>query len=502
MALSKRPARRTLQQLLPGVVMSPELAEMPVSGICLDSRSVKPGDVFVAVSGGEHDGRNYIDQAIASGAAAVLAEARGLRAERHNVIAVKDLNLQLSDIAGRFFGDPSDHLVLTGVTGTNGKTTCSQLLAQLFSLLGEPAGAMGTLGYGVVSSAKTSMTDTGMTTPDAITVQSILSDFVADGVERVAMEVSSHSLDQARVKGLSFHTAIFTNLSRDHLDYHGDLVSYAGAKMQLFAMPGLTNAVINVDDPVGAEIALQLPPTVNLCSYSLVNANASLYAKEVVASATGTRAMLQTPWGEGELNSALLGRFNLQNLLAVIGAACCQGLDLVDVLSVLPQLKPVSGRMELVGGDAGGGPQVVVDYAHTPDALEKVLATLQEHCSGQLWCVFGCGGDRDRGKRPQMGAIASRYADSVIITNDNPRSESAESIAEDIREGIAGGSTVITCLDRAEAIRLAVDGADASDIVLIAGKGHESYQLLGAERLPFSDQVQARLALRQRGGLK
>ncbi len=502
MVLSKRPARRTLQQLLPDVVMSPELAEMPVSGICLDSRSVGSGDVFVAVSGVEHDGRNYIDQAIASGAAAVLAEAQGLRTERHNVIAVKDLNLQLSDIAGRFFGNPSDHLVLTGVTGTNGKTTCSQLLAQLFGLLGETAGVVGTLGYGVISSDKTSMTDTGMTTPDAITVQSILSDFVAEGVGRVAMEVSSHSLDQARVKGLSFHTAIFTNLSRDHLDYHGDLVSYAGAKMQLFAMPGLINAVINIDDPVGAEIALQLPPTVNLCSYSLVNANASLYAKEAVASAKGTRATLQTPWGEGELNSALLGRFNLQNLLAVIGAACCQGLDLVDVLNVLPQLKPVPGRMELVGGDAGGGPQVVVDYAHTPDALEKVLATLQEHCSGQLWCVFGCGGDRDRGKRPEMGAIASRYADSVIITNDNPRSESAESIAEDIREGIAGGSTVITCLDRAEAIRLAVDGADVGDIVLIAGKGHESYQLLGAERLPFSDQVQARLALRQRGGSK
>lgn len=502
MALSKRPVRRTLQQLLPGVVMGSELAEMSVSGMCLDSRSVRPGDLFVAVSGGEHDGRNYIGQAIASGAVAVLADAQGLSVEHDNVLAVKDLNRQLSDIAGRFFGDPSDHIVLTGVTGTNGKTTCSQLLAQLFSLLGEPAGMLGTLGYGVVSSAKASMTDTGMTTPDAITVQSILSDFVADGVGRVVMEVSSHSLDQSRVKGLSFHTAIFTNLSRDHLDYHGDLVSYAGAKMQLFAMPGLVNAVINVDDPVGAEIALRLPPTVNLCGYSLVNANASIYAKDVVVSAAGVRAMIQTPWGEGELSSSLLGRFNLQNLLAVIGAACHQGLALVDVLGVLAQLKPVSGRMELIGGNADRGPQVVVDYAHTPDALEKVLATLQEHCSGQLWCVFGCGGDRDRGKRPQMGAIASRYADRVIITNDNPRGEPAESIAEDIREGVAGESAVITCLDRAEAIRLAVDGADERDIILIAGKGHESYQLLGAERLPFSDQAQVRLALRQRGGSK
>jgi UDP-N-acetylmuramoyl-L-alanyl-D-glutamate--2,6-diaminopimelate ligase len=493
------PVECTLQRLLPDVILPQELTELPVVGLSLDSRSVKSGEIFVALPGGVKDGRDYIEQALASGAAAVLAEAEGLDDLNPRVVAISRLGQKLSGIAGRFYGDPSDQLSLTGITGTNGKTTCSQLLAQVFSLVGGPSGAIGTLGYGVVTKGHSSMTDTGMTTPDAITVQAILAEYAADGVDRVAMEVSSHSLDQSRVAGVSFDTAIFTNLSRDHLDYHGDLVSYAGAKMQLFAMPGLVNAVVNVDDPVGSEIALQLASTVNVCGYSLLNPNASIYAEDIVLSASGIRAQIRTPWGKGELNTSLLGKFNLQNVLAVIGAACLQGVSFDEALKVVPRLQPVSGRMELIAVDTG--PQVVVDYAHTPDALEQVLATLREHCSGQLWCVFGCGGDRDRGKRPQMGSIASRYADHVVITNDNPRSESAESITSDIREGLVnGGATAITCLDRAEAIRTAVDNAGDNDIVLIAGKGHEEYQLLGAERLSFSDQVQARLALRQRGG--
>jgi UDP-N-acetylmuramoyl-L-alanyl-D-glutamate--2,6-diaminopimelate ligase len=502
MSAPNSPAECTLQWLLADVILPQALTELPVAGLSLDSRSVKSGEIFVALPGGGKDGRDYIEQALASGAVVVLAEAEGLSDLDSRVVAIRHLNQKLSGIAGRFYGDPSDQLSLTGITGTNGKTTCSQLLAQVFSLVSGPSGAIGTLGYGVVAKGDSSMTDTGMTTPDAITTQAILAEFVAGGVDRVAMEVSSHSLDQSRVAGVSFDTAIFTNLSRDHLDYHGDLVSYAGAKMQLFAMPGLVNAVVNVDDPVGSEIALQLASTINVCGYSLLNPNASIYAENIVLSASGIRAQIRTPWGKGELNTSLLGRFNLQNLLAVIGAACLQGVSLDDVLRVVPRLQSVAGRMELIAVDTG--PQIVVDYAHTPDALEQVLATLREHCSGQLWCVFGCGGDRDRGKRPQMGSIASRYADHVVITNDNPRSESAVSITADIREGmvkgVPGGATAITCLDRAEAIRTAVDNAGGNDIVLIAGKGHEEYQLLGAERLPFSDQVQARLALRQRGG--
>ncbi len=495
----------TLKQLLPSVALSQTLAELPVVGLCLDSRLVKPGEIFIAVPGGVQDGRQYIDQALANGAAAVLAESEGFEGERgSSVVAINHLSQTLSALAGRFYDDPSEKLSLTGITGTNGKTTCSQLLAQVFSLVDGPAGVVGTLGYGVVSNGSPKMTDTGMTTPDAITTQAVLAGFVDDGVGHVAMEVSSHSLDQFRVAGLSFHTAVFTNLSRDHLDYHGDLVSYAEAKIQLFAMPGLINAVINADDHVGAEIALKLPPSINVCGYSVVNPNASIYADDILLSASGISAKVTTPWGAGELNSLLLGKFNLQNLLAVIGAACLQGVPLNDVLKVVPRLQSVPGRMELVAADAG--PQVVVDYAHTPDALEKVLVTLREHCAGQLWCVFGCGGDRDRGKRPQMGRIASRYADRVVITNDNPRNELPERIAADIREGLVEDSAeavaVVTCLDRAEAIRAAVNEAGDDDIVLIAGKGHEGYQLLGAERLPFSDQVQARLALRQRGGLR
>ena len=292
------------------------------------------------------------------------------------------------------------------------------------------------------------------------------------------------------------------------MDYHGDLVEYAGAKMQLFAMPELVNAVINIDDPVGAEIAMKLPPSVNLCGYSLLNSNASIYAEGVVLSASGLQAYIHTPWGEGVLKSHLLGRFNLQNLLAVVGAACLQGLSLDAVLSVIPQLQAVPGRMELISSDAGSQsadfqcswPQVVVDFAHAPAALESVLMTLREHCEGQLWCVFGCGGDRDRGKRPQMGSIASRLADRIVVTSDNPRSEDPEAIIAEICGGVEEVCEAEIIVGRDEAIRFAIQAAADNDIVLVAGKGHESYQLIGTQKLPFSDQAQVRLALRQRGG--
>jgi UDP-N-acetylmuramoyl-L-alanyl-D-glutamate--2,6-diaminopimelate ligase len=508
MASLSLPINFTLQQLLPEIVLPKKLIDVPVSSLCLDSRAVKSGGVFVAVSGLVRDGRDYIDSALESGAVAVLAEASGLTATLdERVVLIQDLNKKLSDIAGRFFDEPSDRLALIGVTGTNGKTTCSQLLAQLLSFVVGPAGVMGTLGCGVVVNGKSDLRDTGMTTPDAIETQAVLADCVEAKVGQVVMEVSSHSLDQFRVQALTFHTAVFTNLSRDHLDYHGDLVKYAGAKMQLFAMPGLMNAVINLDDPVGAEVAIKLPPSVNLCGYSLLNSNASIFAEDVVLSASGLQAYVHTPWGSGALNSHLLGRFNLQNLLAVVGAACLQGLSLDAVLKVIPKLQAASGRMELLSFDVGSrgadcrymGPQVVVDFAHTPDALENVLMTLRDHCDGQLWCVFGCGGDRDRGKRPQMAGIASRLADRIIVTSDNPRSEDPEAIISDICDGLGEGCEAEVFVGRAEAIHFAIQAAADNDIVLLAGKGHESYQLIGSHKLPFSDQTQARLALRQRG---
>lgn len=490
----------TLATLLPGMSLSAELAGTPVKGLCLDSRLIEPGQLFIAIPGASADGRDYLRHVLASGAVAALAEADGLDFQNPLVIPVEGLNRQLSELAGRFYGDPSASLSLTGITGTNGKTTCSLLLAQLFSLAGYPAGVIGTLGCGVVRDGQVALTETGMTTPDAITLQALLADFVNVPVDRVAMEVSSHSLDQCRVSALEFDTAVFTNLSRDHLDYHDDLVSYAHAKSRLFTLPGLAHAVINIDDPVGAEMSLQLPPSVALCTYSLCNPAATVYASDITFSDGGLQAKVITPWGEGLLVSPLLGRFNLQNLLAVLASACIQGLPLEQVLSVLPDLQSVTGRMEKITN--GVGPMVIVDYAHTPAALEQVLLTLREHCKGQLWCVFGCGGDRDRGKRGQMGAIASQLADRTIVTSDNPRSEKPDEIIADIVRGVAAGAAVDAIADRALAIQSAVWEAADADVVLIAGKGHEHYQLLDAERLPFSDQAQARLALNQRGGCR
>jgi len=487
-----------IASLLPGEVLSDDLAKLLVTGLCLDSRNVCPGDLFLAVPGTLVDGRDYIAPALQAGAVAVLAEAEGLGVSADRVIPITGLSQQLSEIAGHFYGEPSEKMVLTAVTGTNGKTTCSQLLAQLFSLAGHPAGVIGTLGCGVYRDGAVKLSETGMTTPDAVTVQTLLADYSDAGVDRLAMEVSSHSLDQSRVAALRFTTAVFTNLSRDHLDYHGSLVNYAQAKMRLFAMADLQHAVINVDDPVGAEIAMKLPAAVELISYSLDNHGADVTAEQIELTASGIRAQLKTPWGSGQLVSSLLGRFNLENLLAVVSVACAQGLPLEMVMQLLPRLQAVAGRMERVSGIPGPG--VVIDYAHTPDALEKALLTLREHCDGELWCVFGCGGDRDRGKRPLMGEIAGRLADRTVVTSDNPRGENPEVIIEEILCGISGEAALDVIADRAQAIRHAVREAAENDLVLIAGKGHEAYQLVGARRLPFSDIGEARLALRQRGG--
>lgn len=489
-----------LASLLPGQRLPAESGALWVTGLCLDSRKLCPGDLFLALPGASVDGRDFMAQALQAGAVAVLAEAEGLAAVAGRVIPVAGLRQQLSEIAGRFYGEPSEQMILTGVTGTNGKTTCSQLLAQLFSLAGHPAGVIGTLGCGVYRDGAVELSETGMTTPDAVTVQALLAGYSEAGVDRLTMEVSSHSLDQCRVDGLRFTTALFTNLSRDHLDYHGSLLSYAQAKMRLFAMPGLQHAVINVDDPVGAEIALQLPPGVELVSYALANPGAAVTAEQVQLSAAGISAEISTPWGDGHLSSPLLGRFNLENLLAVVAVACVQGLTLETVLQLVPRLRAVAGRMERVAGMAGPG--VVIDYAHTPDALEKALLTLREHCNGQLWCVFGCGGDRDRGKRPLMGEIAARLADRVVVTSDNPRGEAPAAIIADILAGAPTAKGLDVVADRAQAICNAIREAADNDLVLIAGKGHEAYQLVGAQRLPFSDIGEARLALRQRGGCR
>ncbi|MGB5147157.1 MAG: UDP-N-acetylmuramoyl-L-alanyl-D-glutamate--2,6-diaminopimelate ligase [Porticoccaceae bacterium] len=416
------------------------------------------------------------------------------------VIPVAGLAARISAIAGRFYGEPGAALTITGVTGTNGKTTCTQLLAQLFAVLEAPAGVIGTLGAGVLG-GPIALADTGLTTPDAIATQRLLAEFRDQGVHRVAMEVSSHSLDQQRVAGVPMHTAVFTNLSRDHLDYHRDMAAYRAAKARLFQQPGLASAVINLDDPAGPELLGALPPGVAGYGYSAQGGDAAIRALDAEFSAAGVRVRVVTPWGEGALVSALPGRFNLANLLAVIGAACVQGFELAAVLAAVSQLRAAPGRMQSVGGAAG--PQVVVDYAHTPDALEQVLAALRESVAGgRLWCVFGCGGERDRGKRPDMGAIAVAGADRVVVTSDNPRGEDPDAIIAEILSGVAANQRdrLWVIPERRAAIARAIADASPADIVLIAGKGHETWQEIAGVRWPCDDAAEARRALAARVG--
>lgn len=501
MAVSRNPVAAELGNLVSGVNLPESLRRLKISGLCLDSRQVRPGDLFLAFPGGSADGRDFIGAAVARGATAVLAETRGLIIEPRivPVIPVRNLARRVPGIAARFYGEPAKELAAIGVTGTNGKTTCSQLLAQLLAHLTGRCGVVGTLGSNVVRRGEVSSYDeTGMTTPDPVRLQSILSDFRQHGAKHVAMEVSSHSLDQDRVGGIPFHTAIFTNLSRDHLDYHGSLDAYADAKLKLFRRPDLRCAIVNADDPLADRVCAAVESGVKVLLYGS-SAAADVRFDDIEATSEGLSASITTPWGTGVLHSRLMGTFNLVNLLAVVAAACVEGFEFEEVLAAVAELRPIPGRMEVVR--MGSEPLVVVDYAHTPDALEQVLKALRRHCQegGQLWCVFGCGGDRDGGKRNLMGTAASRHADRLIITSDNPRNEEPQAIIEDILEGVRGTQPAILP-DRAVAIAHAIASAGERDVVLIAGKGHETYQEMRGQRLPFSDLYHARMALNHRGG--
>lgn len=500
----------TLAQLLPTMNLA-KASSVAVSGLALDTRRLKKGDLFIALAGSKQDGRKYIASAIENGAVAVLVEAdktwQGTDwLDDIPVVAVENLAQQVSAIAGRFYGDPSADLRLIGITGTNGKTTCSLLLGQIFALLQTRAAVVGTIGYGLLDSATlaplaqqlSALQTTGLTTPDPIAVQDILAQMREQQAKTVAMEVSSHSLQQNRVAALHFDTAVFTNLTQDHLDYHGDLVSYGKAKQQLLMMPGLRYAVMNGDDVWARSLLTQSPPKVKTISYSSTGA-ADVYAKNIVLDHAGVRADVITPWGEGRLHSSLLGAFNLSNLLAVISAVCVEGFALPEVLAVIPQLQPAPGRMQAVVLEQSAQDiTVIVDYAHTPDALENAIKAIREHNPGRVWTVFGCGGDRDKTKRPLMGRIAERLSDYVIVTNDNPRTEDPATIAADILRGMNNTHGCLVIAERAQAIDLAVQQAKAGDVVLIAGKGHEDYQIFAAQTLPFSDVKQARLALQRR----
>ncbi|TXS95161.1 UDP-N-acetylmuramoyl-L-alanyl-D-glutamate--2,6-diaminopimelate ligase [Parahaliea aestuarii] len=464
-----------------------------ISGICLDSRRVQAGDLFLAIAGAAHDGRAFIEQAVASGAAAVVADAPVagfVEAIPVPLIEIPDLSQEAGAIAARFYGDPTRTMRVVGVTGTNGKTTTSRLVAQLLRAGGRPCGVIGTLG----ATLDDSIAEAVNTTPDPVGLQACFADWRERGVLDAAMEVSSHALVQGRVAGVQFETAVFTNLSRDHLDYHGDMDSYASAKLRLFASEGLRHALVNHDDAYGSVFRAAAGAKAVLTYSAAGDRAADLYIDNLQHSADGARGRLHTPWGDGEFVSPLPGVFNVANLMAAVGCAVLAGQQLDTVLGRLPQLQPVPGRLQSVANEHGL--QVLVDYAHTPDALEQVLRALRPNVAGRLITVVGCGGDRDAGKRPVMGRLACELSDAVVITSDNPRGEDPEAIIDDIAAGCIGSFQREA--DRASAIALAIASAGPGDCVLIAGKGHEDYQIIEGQRLHFSDVEQAQQALSRR----
>ncbi len=483
-----------LAELLPDVAVIP--AEIEITGLVQDSRVIKPGDAFVAIAGfGEH-GLKYAATAKKAGAAAILFEAPAPveTPSPLDAIAVPGLRARLGAMADRFHGEPSRTMTTVGVTGTNGKTSTVQLLAQAWTLRGRRAGTIGTLGAGLYGDA----VPTGFTTPLVLQLHALLAQLRDAGADAVAMEVSSHALDQGRVDGVHFKVGMFTNLTRDHLDYHGTMEAYGAAKAKLFAWPGLEAAVLNLDDAFGLELHAGIRAPIRAVGVSSRDAEAAtLRADDIVLDLAGLSFSLRIDGEVHVVRSPLLGRFNVDNLLAVAGALHALGETPADIAAVLSVLQPVHGRMNRLGGN-GRLPLVVIDYAHTPDALEQALTSLRAHAAGRLVCVFGCGGDRDSGKRPQMAAIAEARADAVIVTDDNPRTENGDAIVADIVAGFAKPDVIVIRRDRAAAIAHAIAAADANDIVLIAGKGHEPYQEIDGVQYPFDDTATARAALEAR----
>jgi len=513
-----------LDDLLRGIA-SPDSGDIMVTGLTQDSREVRAGDAFVALAGAANHGIEFAEAAIKKGAVAVLAEKTETGNREQETVEsrvsfvprspvpvpavwIGDLRTHLGEIAARFFGDPSAAMTLVGVTGTSGKTSTVQLLAQAFAYLGKRAATIGTLGAGLHGAIEAGE----RTTPDVIRVHGLLAEFRDAGATHVAMEVSSHALDQHRVDGIHFDVAVFTNLTRDHLDYHGTMEAYGAAKARLFAWPNLHAAVINVDDAFGWALAtefqknqrhpgqgvagIQTQGRKKLIRCGIGSDAADVHARDVHTHSDGIDFELATPWGSGRVNSRLLGRFNVANLLAVAGTLAALDVPFGQIRETLEVLEPIRGRMNRLGG--GALPLVVVDYSHKPDALEQVLDALRAHCEGKLICVFGCGGERDAGKRPLMGAIAERLADVAIVTDDNPRGEDGDAIVAQIVAGMRAPEHALVERDRARAIALALDRASAGDVVLVAGKGHETYQEVAGTKRPFDDLQVARATLEVR----
>jgi UDP-N-acetylmuramoyl-L-alanyl-D-glutamate--2,6-diaminopimelate ligase len=488
-----------LRELLAGIVDHEGVDGRPVGGLATDSRQVQAGGLFLARPGAVRDARDYVDQAIAAGAVAVLMEAPAVMVEHRNgvpLIGVRGLVGRLGTIADRFFGFPSRQMWVAGVTGTNGKTSVTHFVAQALQAGGEACGLVGTLGNGTYGALHPGR----HTTPDVVTVHRILRELSDRGVGRAVLEASSHGLEQGRLDGITFDVAVFTNLSREHLDYHRDMAAYASAKGRLFRVPGLRYAVVNMDDPAAPAMLEGLAAPVELVGFSLAGERrrAALAATRVELGPTGLVLEVSATGAKARLASPLLGRFNAANLMAALATLTTLGVPLEEAAARLEGVRPVAGRMERFAGGSHQ-PLVVVDYAHTPDALGQALRTLRQHCGGRLWCVFGCGGERDRGKRPEMGRAAQVHADQVVLTDDNPRGEDGDAIIGDILSGMMAPAKAVVERRRELAIAGAVEAAGAGDVVLVAGKGHEDYQEVCGRRVPYSDRVVVE-ALLARGG--
>lgn len=490
-----------LSELLAPYQIIPPASDREIHGLAIDSRLVQPGDLFVACAAHALTPAQFthmsahIKQAEEKGAVAIIHD----NSERFfdcsvsiPKISVPNLRELLSFIAAKFYDFPATKIPVVGVTGTNGKTSSCHFIASLLQQQGKKCGVLGTVGNGLYGELQPS----SLTTLDPINLQHWLANFQKEGADCVAMEVSSHGLAQCRVDGIQFKIAGFTNLTRDHLDYHATLDNYAAAKRKLFTLPKLKAAVINYDDEYGQKLIQEFSSKLPVFAYSTqttLSAENSVFLENLNLNQEGFSATLQSPWGKAAFHSPLFGRHNASNILLAATTALLLDLPFSAVINSIPNIVSVAGRMQKFGGNKQ--PLIVVDFAHTPDALQKVLHALREHSQGKIWCVFGCGGDRDRGKRPLMGEIAVKFADQIIVTNDNPRHEDPEQITQEIVKDLAQGAPVVVEHDRAKAIRQAIKQAKPGDIVLIAGKGHETYQQIGDEKKPFNDAIEVQSAL-------
>ena len=482
--------RWSLAELLAG--WTDAAPDHQVTGLAMNTAEVRPGDAFLALPGGSAHGLDYLDEAIAAGATAVLYEPDGrIQDADIPMVAIDGLGERYAELAVMFYGAPAEQLPVVAVTGTNGKTSTAHFIAQCWT---GKATYIGTLGRGLLGADN--MTPSRYTTPDAVALQRALFEGLGSGADLVSLEASSHALAQGRLDGTRIEVGVFTNLSRDHLDFHGSENDYADAKARLFDECSPVFGVVNADDPVGREWRQRFSSSVEMLSFGLEPEHEPEVLCEVLEqSPEGMQLRLVSPWGEAVFRSELMGRFNASNLAAAAATLGLLGMGFSRLTQALELLRPVPGRMQAVQASAAWQPRFVVDYAHTPDALAQALIALREHCPGQLICVFGCGGDRDAGKRPMMGAAAESAADQLIITSDNPRGEAPMDIIDDVLAGLESPEDVLVEPDRAAAISTALQYGDENSVVLVAGKGHEDYQEIGGRRLPFSDIEQVHKAL-------